>query len=47
VLLRAGRIVFNGPPDQALTSERLQDVFGGPVAIVRSGSYYHVRVEGP
>jgi len=45
VLLRSGRIAYNGPPEEALTAERLRDVFGGPIAVVRSGSYYHVRVE--
>jgi iron complex transport system ATP-binding protein len=46
VLLRAGRIAFDGPPDAALTAARLEDVFGGRVAVERSGGYYHVRVDG-
>ena len=46
VLLQGGRIVFDGPPPEALTPERLQDVFGGAVAVVSSGGYYHVRVDG-
>jgi iron complex transport system ATP-binding protein len=45
VLLVSGRIAFSGPPEEALTAERLRDVFGGPISVVRSGSYYHVRVE--
>jgi iron complex transport system ATP-binding protein len=45
VLLRAGRIAFDGRPEDALTPARLEDVFGGPVAVVRSGGYYHVRVD--
>jgi iron complex transport system ATP-binding protein len=45
VLLQSGRIVFEGPPEEALTSERLQEVFGGPLAVIRSGGYYHVRVD--
>jgi iron complex transport system ATP-binding protein len=45
ILLRAGRIVFDGRPEEALTPERLEDVFGGSLAVVRSGGYYHVRVE--
>jgi iron complex transport system ATP-binding protein len=46
VLLQGGRIVFDGPPPEALTPERLEAVFGGPVAVVRSGGYFHVRVDG-
>jgi iron complex transport system ATP-binding protein len=45
VLLRRGRIAFDGSPEEALTADRLQEVFGGPVAVVRSGGYYHVRVD--
>jgi iron complex transport system ATP-binding protein len=45
VLLVGGRIAFSGPPEEALTAGRLRDVFGGPIAVIRSGGYYHVRVE--
>jgi len=44
VLLRAGRIAYDARPEDALTSDRLQEVFGGPLNVVRSGGYYHVRV---
>jgi iron complex transport system ATP-binding protein len=43
VLLRDGRVVFDGPTGQALTSERLGSVFGGAVVVERSGGYYHAR----
>jgi iron complex transport system ATP-binding protein len=43
VLLREGRVVFDGPPETALTSARLSAVFGGPLEVERSGGYYHVR----
>ena len=46
VLLRAGRIAFEGPPEAALTAPRLEEVFGGRLAVERSGGYYHVRVDG-
>jgi iron complex transport system ATP-binding protein len=46
VLLRGGRIAFDGPPEDALTAPRLEEVFGGRVAVERSGGYYHVRVDG-
>ena len=46
VLLQDGRIVFDGRPEDALTPQRLEEVFGGPVAVTRSGGYYHVRVDG-
>ena len=44
VLLREGRVTFAGPPDEALTPERLGDLFGAPLAVVRADGYYHVRV---
>ena len=43
VLLRAGEVAFDGPTSAALTPERLEDVFGGPVIVQYSGGYYHVR----
>jgi iron complex transport system ATP-binding protein len=43
VLLRDGRIAFDGPVDAALTSERLSTVFGGPVVVKQSGGYYFVH----
>jgi iron complex transport system ATP-binding protein len=43
VLLREGRLVFDGPVEDALTSERLSTVFSGPVVVQQSGGYYHVR----
>ncbi len=43
VLLRAGTVVFDGPVEDALTSERLGNVFGGAVVVERSRGYYHVR----
>jgi iron complex transport system ATP-binding protein len=45
VLLHGGRIAYDGPAAQALTPARLQDVFGGPVAIERDGAgYFHSKV---
>jgi iron complex transport system ATP-binding protein len=46
VLLRGGRIAFDGPPQDALTPGRLQEAFGAPVTVVRSDGYYHVRLGG-
>jgi iron complex transport system ATP-binding protein len=43
VLLREGRVAFDGPVDEALNSERLGAVFGGQVVVERSSGYYHVR----
>jgi iron complex transport system ATP-binding protein len=43
VLLKSGRVAFDGPAEEALTSSRLGHVFGGPVVVERSGGYYHVR----
>jgi len=44
VLLANGRIVFNGPPAEALTSDRLGAVYGSPLHVEKSDGYYHVRV---
>lgn len=46
VLLREGRIAFDGPPDEALTSDRLGAVYGGTLTVERSGDYYYVRAGG-
>ena len=43
VLLRSGKVAFDGPVDEALTSERLGDLFGGAVVVERSRDYYYVR----
>ena len=44
VLLSGGRVAYAGPPDEALTPERLGALFGAPLAVVRDGGYFHVRV---
>ena len=44
ILLRAGKVAFNGKPEDALTPERLKEVFGAPMHVERSGGYYHVRL---
>jgi iron complex transport system ATP-binding protein len=44
VLLQAGRIAFDGPPEDALTPQRLEAVFGAPVVVGRSAGYFHVRL---
>jgi iron complex transport system ATP-binding protein len=43
VLLKRGRVEFDGTAEKALTAERLEEVFGGPVVVERSEGYYHVR----
>jgi len=44
VLLSQGRIAFDGPPEAALTAERLGAIYGAPLEVGKSGGYYHVRV---
>jgi iron complex transport system ATP-binding protein len=44
VLLQAGRVAFQGPPREALTSARLSGTFGASLAVEQIGDYYHVRV---
>ena len=42
VMMREGRIVADGPKQELLTAERLQDLFGVPVSMARRDGYYHV-----
>jgi iron complex transport system ATP-binding protein len=44
ILLRAGKVAFNGDPADALTPDRLTEVFGAPMRVERNGDYYHVRL---
>jgi iron complex transport system ATP-binding protein len=44
VLLRQGRIVFDGTAEEALAPDRLEFVFGAPVVVSRSAGYFHVRL---
>ena len=47
VLLSEGRIAFDGPPEEALTAERLGAIYGAALEVGKSGGYYHVRVARP
>jgi iron complex transport system ATP-binding protein len=44
VLLANGRVAFDGPPDEALTRERLSAVYGAEVHVERSGDYFFMRL---
>ena len=44
ILLREGRIAFDGPPKVALSAEHLGPVFGAPVVVTFSAGYFHVRL---
>jgi iron complex transport system ATP-binding protein len=44
VLLRHGRVAFDGPAEAALTGESLGTVYGAPVVVTRSAGYFHVRL---
>jgi iron complex transport system ATP-binding protein len=41
VLLRAGRILADGPKEEILTAERLTELFGVPVQLARRDGYFH------
>lgn len=41
ILLRKGRIHADGPKESVLTSEKLSELFGVPVAVERRAGYYH------
>ncbi len=42
VMLRGGRIFADGPKRELLTEQRLEELFGVPVSLVRRDGYYHV-----
>lgn len=44
MLMRLGRIVFEGEPDEALTPRRLSDVFGCPVFVEKRGRRWWLEV---
>jgi iron complex transport system ATP-binding protein len=44
VLLRHGRIAFDGSAGEALTAPRLEHVFGTRVEVTRDAGYFHVRL---
>jgi len=44
VLLQDGRLAFDGTPEEALSAERLTQVFGAPVVVTQSAGYFHVRL---
>jgi iron complex transport system ATP-binding protein len=41
ILIKRGRVVDDGPKDELLTSERLTDLFGIPIDVLRRGEFYH------
>ena len=42
ILLRAGRIIDDGPKVDVLTSEKMSALFGVPLQILPQGEYFHV-----
>ena len=42
ILLKQGRIVYDGPKDEALTPERLGELFAIPVEVLKRDGYYHL-----
>jgi len=44
VLLERGRVAFDGPKAEVLTSDRLSQVFAARLAIHEDRGYYHIRV---
>ena len=44
ILLRAGRVAFDGPPDAALTREHLTHVYGDDVHVEQRGRYFFMRM---
>jgi iron complex transport system ATP-binding protein len=46
IFLKHGRADGDGPKAAMLTSERLGQLFGGPVAVGRHDGYFHVTTNG-
>jgi len=46
IFLKDGRADSDGPKAAMLTSERLGQLFGGPVAVDRHDGYFHVTTNG-
>ena len=46
VLLREGRVAYDGGPNETLTPARLSEVFDANLIVERTGDYFHVRVSG-
>ena len=46
VLLEAGRISADGPPDEVLTDERIASLYGGGLAVVHDGGRHAVIPSG-
>jgi iron complex transport system ATP-binding protein len=44
VLLKRGRIAFDGPKAQALSSSRLSDAFEAPLVVEQAAGYYGVQI---
>jgi iron complex transport system ATP-binding protein len=42
VLIRAGRVVMDGPKERVLEAGALSGLFGVPVEVLERGGYYHV-----
>lgn len=45
VLLRAGRVLADGPTAEVLTSAGLSDLFDAPLIVERSAGYFHARLD--
>ncbi len=43
ILLRAGRVLADGPKEKVLTAEHLSQLFGVAVTITRDDGYFHLR----
>lgn len=44
VLLREGKVFFDGPKSEALTSARLSDLYDAPILVAQSGDYFSASV---
>lgn len=47
ILLSAGRVLFDGAKEQALTDERLSTAYGAPVRVRRNGDWYTADLSAP
>ena len=45
VSLKRGRLYFDGPKEELLTSERMQELFEVPVQVEQAGGFYRLNLE--
>lgn len=45
IMLRNAQVAFDGPKEEVLTSEKVSEVFGHPVSVIRHNGHYNIRMD--